>query len=133
MIVNTNSWHFKLNGRWWGIWEHDSSNLCKYFWETVLSVLITALIVSVICFVIGMWGYLIWNVPFYNKIMGVIIIAWFFSIVFVPIFAIKGFRKLVGEDVAIPIPSLFAEYVKAKKNKYCPIIEFRNIDKGGSK
>ena len=95
-----------------------NSNLCKYFWQVVFSVVISL-------FVIGIIGALIWI--FIIRWREVLVVVGFSTFIWVPILAVVGLR-MTGVKTGIKNPkqlNLLSEYLKAKIEKICPIIEFR--------
>ncbi len=124
MKVSTISWHYRLNALFGDYaWAIDM-NLCKYFWRTVGVCLLSLVIISIVMFLIGV---AIWNIVSYPYgaisvfIMTFLIVGCFI----LPPLAIAGLRIwLPPSKTAIPIPTVFDEYFKAIKRKYCPLIEF---------
>lgn len=163
MIVSKNSWHFKLNSNWGG---HDtrydlskgcSMSLCKYFWETVKSLI--GLLLACVCTtaLIGLVGYVVlapitlmfssftgiwWDIQKYYEFGLLIMLAVILVSPLVAIFAtlfgpMKVFPKWfpvdkwVGMAVTKAAPTapkkvnILVEWIKAKKSKVCPIVEFK--------
>lgn len=155
MKVNKNSWHYKLmnyfNFDIIDDLEYGSNvTLCRYFWNTVGSiiVLLGAILVGIcvagllslvlLAFVIAPISYLTqsyfgfgWD--FATELGALMIwIVW----VGVPLCmgleaTVKGKIKVfpnwmkvkLPEPVPNTKPNILVEYVKAKKNKFCPLIE----------
>jgi len=148
MKISTNTWHRKLNQFTYGDGPFETyngkqinTNLCKYFWRTVCSILLLPLILG--------WRYLIpESFQIEHRDMTVVIAILFgiglvaalatgiWFLVFAPPaiigvfagFVYLGFviiDKYKERKSAHPYkPSIFKEYIKAKKNKYCPIVEW---------
>ena len=138
MKVSSDSWHYKIL-----MTEHQQmvrrgTSLCVYFWLVVLSMFIWtfAAVASVgITAAIGMACYLVFYVWYFlvadlffgvqsfdlqNLNLSLGIHAFMFGVwVFSVIFRFKN--KIVGRE---PSDNLVIEYVRAKKRKVCPIIEF---------
>ena len=129
MIVNTDSWHFKLNKQFWGLIVCKDSNLCRYFWMTAFVVLLATMLLSMWIGMLTIVVLVVWSTPFHERMIAAIVVLWCLGTPLCSFLAIKGFRKLIGTNTSIPTPSLLSEYIKAKKNKYCPIIEFKQVIK----
>lgn len=160
MIVSKNSWHYKLNRNWgshdtrYDLGKGYSMSLCKYFWETVKSILglivacvcATVLLSTVACIFLspivllfssftGIW----WDIPKYYEFGLVLLMAVIFVVPLVAIFAtlfgpMKVFPKWfpadkwMGMAITKAAPkkvNILVEWIKAKKSKVCPIIEFK--------
>jgi hypothetical protein len=103
MKISKNSWHYRfLNYFDWPL--KDASNLCTYFWGYVLCLLMLVLF----CLLIPIFGiaYLwmrVWESDWLEN--------W------------RNKRKPL-KDQRSKQPSIIVEYIRAKKNKICPPIEF---------
>ncbi len=125
MIVKKDSWHYKLAE---GIWKETNipeagNNLCKYFWMVVwagfvLLVPLALCLLLITVVVVAFYGDL------YTSISTAILVIYFLSIFLLPIFAVNCFRDYFGENIEISTPTILSEYVKAKKNRICPMIDF---------
>lgn len=114
--VNRNSWHYKLANILFTIGRNDS-NLCKYFWEVVISSTISLIIIGL--FVSFIYLMII-------ELESLLIVGLSMSFITLPLIAIILLRA-TGINTRIETPkqlNLFAEYLKAKKEKICPIIKF---------
>lgn len=145
MKVNKNSWHYRLlTGDIFGIqgvnYWNVSSSLCLYFWQVVFVLLwkgvalfflipfvINALLIMPLVSTLGV----ITTGVMLQEDTGLIILV-------IELIVIIGFVITWAElslytflkdktdlaEVVEKEPNLFVEYIKAKKNKLCPIIEF---------
>ena len=117
LIVNRESWHFKLVSGFFDRIDWSSSNLCKYFWQVVWSIIMILLVIGVVASVIVVF-IINWTITL--TVIGCSTFIW------LPIVAIVYFRKL-GINTEIKNPkqlNLLSEYLKAKKEKICPVIKF---------
>lgn len=149
MNVNTKSWHYRFN-----VWRTNmlmtkrKNTLCSYFWFTVFNMAFISFISGVVIGIVYMLGYSFhdtvliqygWDfisMPFYVSIpviffSGVIIVS---IVVLLALFlffvgscAVHIFNKIktVYSD-SKKEPGLVMSYIKAKKSKICPIIEFKD-------
>lgn len=144
MIIDKNSWHFKLYKFWKRRsverkWDYDcflmdvrdgkfSTNLCQYFNRVVTFNLLY------LAFMVMTYGgsiYLTINALFYNfntfiSTTGVIVGVFVaFIALFLGIMAllVKIIEKVKGEPEERP--NIFVERYKAYKGKYCPKVEVK--------
>ena len=59
-----------------------------------------------------------------EEIPAVILVTFFILSMVLPFVAILGLRRVVGKSPIIPGESILVEYIKAKKAKICPFIEY---------
>lgn len=150
MNVNTKSWHYRFN-----VWRTNTSTtkrkntLCSYFWFTVFNMTFISFISGIFISLIYMIGYRFheelvkhgWDfisMPFYVSIpaiffSGAIILAIFvllaLFLLFVGCGAVHVFNKIkttYSEKHSKKEQGLVMSYIKAKKSKICPIIEFKD-------
>lgn len=115
--VNRKSWHFRLTDLWFSYLGKSDSNLCKYFWEVVLSVFISLFVVGAVV------GFITIVVIHWQETFLVGLATCF---IWVPLVAIFYLRQ-TGIKTQIENPeriNLLSEYLQAKKEKICPIVEF---------
>lgn len=127
MIINKNSWHYRL----WS-WTYTNSledkyppsktNLCSYvqrivgiplFYLLLFSFIIT--IVLGILVGIGIVEYEAWSIHPYRSLVGHLVIALLIGIVIGSVF---------WRETSNPTLVVMREYVSAKKQGICPLIEF---------
>jgi len=130
MQVSSRSWHIRLVRL---LDEHyQPKNLCKHFWAVLLMMAVLPLL-----------GVLIVGIAL---ILGAILILHF------PIYGTGAIQKFLNEDSTIRPwwlragkkskttkepkpkkhhePNIFIEWVKAKKNRVCPLIEVVEVGEG---
>lgn len=150
MIINRNSWHYKLAFRLSDSRSHSGfsskhSNLCSYFWSVALS-LFTTIFISIISgfllfsmvssWILAFLGFFPWVIP--SKLTGWDVIsilgAGCTSIVLTAIaVSVVSFLFYLLCKFVVIIPqkgnsNLFMAWLKAKKEKACPLIEYREIE-----
>jgi len=117
MKINRKSWHYRIR-KFWSF--DDARNLCSYFWSTVWATALFPIVPVVALFVLlfltaPLWGIWIDSQGF-NIIIGIFEI--FGLCVFWYEYRKEEYKHTVRE------PSLVKEFVKAKKQKICPLIEY---------
>ncbi len=145
MKVNKNSWHYRLlTGEIFGIqgvnYWNVSSSLCLYFWQVVFVLLlkgvalfflipfvINALLIMPLVSTLGV----ITTGVMLQRDTGLTILVIELIVIICCVITWAGsslYTSLKDKtDLAEGVekePNLFVEYIKAKKNKLCPIIEF---------
>lgn len=154
MIINKNSWHFKIYKTFNNTWNLPKT-LCAYFWKTLIPVLVVSFVGLMALTVITIGGSQIltkffvfsslWTLVPASLVVGALFIALCvgFSVV-----VVLGIPKLIDlyrerkHDKEIefevenleriknglePIErkkSLIGEYLKARKEKVCPTLEY---------
>jgi len=123
MKVNKRSWHYRLTDF---IWQDThipdtGNNLCKYFWMVVWSVVLSSLI-PIIVSGLGILFYFDTNIC--DKIAVFITVLYVISGLSLPVIAVWAFRAKFGERIEITTPLIVEEFIMAKKNKVCPMIDF---------
>ena len=140
MRIDTKSWHYRWLWKSFREWKPpERTNLCAYFWRCVAAVPI--LVASAVGLVV--------LIPF--VFVAVVVIGTVGSIVRIPIQYARGFRPsgpwgriLSRSDFVVPIedkfwtrrqgtpnarqPSLLASWLRAKKERVCPIVEFEGLE-----
>lgn len=143
MNISKNSWHYRTIRNMNRI---PSRSLCLYFWQVVLCSLFLYLIGPAILVLGGaciagglplaiggllthtadsdlLWNWIVmvkcWSVGV-GALVGFFAVVWF-------IVSLWGYIKSKLSNVSIDKePSVLVSYVKAKKQKVCPIIEFKD-------
>lgn len=143
MNINTNSWHYNVIRE--SIFSGTpSSNLCSYFWQVVGRLFSAVLLGTVAAFIIatpfifltetlgtnlltsvaGLLGAITWAFAFF--IVCVVLVEYLRDL------AAKGIRSLGRYDEdGFREPNLVLEYIKAKKEKMCPVITFVDTQEEG--
>jgi hypothetical protein len=151
LVFSEDSWHFKLNKRLYTYVKGDS--LCVYFWRTVLAIAIWVFIAIVACFFIFSMLSVFFQFVFPSidsKFANVGAVIW--------VILLLGFRSMMMDELRYirrhqyqgekdpwwgkvlfeidwtctskrcKSPSLFWAWLKAKKEKVCPQIEWTAKD-----
>lgn len=155
MIINENSWHFKIYAAFNSTWNRPKT-LCAYFWKTFIPVLAVSIIGFAILAAVTIIGQEIltkffvfsslWTLVPASIGVGVLFIALCVGISIVLVLGIPWLidlyreRKYYKEVELIaqnqeriknglePIErkkSLIGEYLKARKEKVCPTLEYK--------
>lgn len=143
MKVNVNSWHFRTVCR---MNFTPSRSLCVYFWQVVWSTFMLYLVFPAILLVILICGvafmpipvgdFLLWIFGADVNIEGLNSYLLRLGIGYIGIILVVGFwilcaylKEKRSEKVASEKQdSILTSYIKAKKSKICPIIEFTDGD-----
>jgi len=133
MKIKRSSWHYRYLSNF-GVVENSwqAENLCKYFWKTVFfcTVIPTIAVLLAIFASIPFWIYLVlldadwWVLSALAGIADIIVLGFLWQ-------QYRDYLRKVGKLAPkkskpyVPKePSLFVQWLKAKKQKICPIIEF---------
>jgi hypothetical protein len=138
MKISKQSWHYKAN-----LWDYPHNNLCQYFWQVALSIGVRIvgwgllLLAGFICLFILSYPFLIGfnvaEVTFNMHMMISSIVGWLISMTLVGYYIDYRYydnrlvkylkrRKKAKENKE---PGLVGAYLKAKKEKICPVLEFK--------
>lgn len=154
MKVNMNSWHFRLVE---GFLDGDASrSLCVYFWQVAFRVIFLVVVGAALW---GAFGFVAlaasvvngWIDPNLTPLwikgcvaaFGAFVVLALFALCIVVITLVMfGISKSIlvvgdlfsrwGDSKEEQEPGVFVSYVKAKKEKICPIIEFTYGDEDES-
>lgn len=132
MIIKKSSWHYKMIA-WFGHTPSDS--LCPYVRQILLVLALSAFLaaIAVAVFIVFVWNplhvlaALMGIVSITPNALGVGLIAWAAYAVAGVIFGGKYLRKKYRErnPVQDKEPNLIMAYIKAKKDKFCPTLDFQ--------
>ena len=127
--IKKSSWHYRL---WAFTHEHPErvkpTNLCRYFWRIFFTITLPAALI--VAALIGI-GALLW-VMFQNPVPTLIVlgsIALFLGFIFFAAWQERhrkrkrAARALIEPDPEPKDPNPFTEFLKARKQKVCPLIE----------
>lgn len=146
MKVNVNSWHFRTVCR---MNFTPSRSLCVYFWQVVWSTFMLYLVFPAILLIILIGGIAAMPIPVGDFILWIFdagvsleglnsyllrLGVGYAGIILVVVFWI-GYAYLKERRVKVvekKEDGIFVSYVKAKKSKICPIIEFTDGDEDES-
>ena len=132
MKINKKSWHYKAISK---SGFTPSKSLCMYFWQIPLITLffagllfiafaLFALLSNMVGFALSFFGLIGSDESWYLYSSGLGVAGFFISFVIAFVWAclsaIDFFAKRLKQ------PSLMREYISAKKQKICPILEFED-------
>lgn len=143
MIISKNSWHYKIITEKFCFLQpilYPSNNLCLYFWSVIFRfiqgistylVLASPIVSLIVVFLmdsqnvplfVGLWAFTGFIVS------GITLV---FALVFIGVIVVDYSNKLIKKHSPKTSkkekkPNLFIAYIKAKKQKICPIIEFKD-------
>lgn len=121
MKIRKDSWHYKLYEKSYS--EHrfpeSNTNLCKYFWRVIGGTILLAFQVASVCIVLGAIGFLFYK----YTLISVSVVAVIAAIVgLYVLYNISDRKHAPGYQE--PEPGLLRSYVRAKKDRVCPLITF---------
>ena len=93
-------------------------NLCRFFWRLVGQIILATFIAGVVLYII----YNLITTP--SEIYLLILVFLGVGAVFLPVLAIECLRAILGKSPELPYENIVFEYLKAKKQKVCPLIEY---------
>lgn len=139
IIISRSSWHYRMT-QW--SWSHfgkePSSSLCGYFWQTVFSpviVLCFYVVLLIAVSALALFAFYLCGAFLCNFLHWINILPATFDIVpgefnwrhlvisvviDAVIFVLMYYKNHKNHD------SVFIEYIKAKKNKICPFIVYKD-------
>ncbi|WEY17811.1 hypothetical protein OJIADAOI_00040 [Pseudomonas phage SPA05] len=133
MKINKNSWHMRLHRKFESPTYLDISSgwksvtLCSYFWQTVFLVVWLALSSIAFASVIGSSLYALLLGPATGYILGgtLAIMGFIWIAVAAVFYGVSVFYRLARLMSKRPDKKdgIFLSYLKAKKSKFCPIVE----------
>ena len=140
MKISTQSWHYKMVNK---IFNYPSKSLCIYFWQIPYSAIVCAVCgIVMLTVIVGMVGTVlvllaqpvalnIWHVPVEDTLALGLLSTVVWGAVFKGLnehFSAASWNKVLFKVKTKPRkekkPSLLLAYLKAKKDKVCPLIEF---------
>lgn len=141
MEFSKKSWHYLLNKLYFSSVKYGHTvSLCKYFWMTVCSIfaslifllfaiIVTSILVSpYVNFIDYIFGL---NLNFYTK--EAIYIGFTFNFIFgfvvISVFVKEWYieyREKNPKFKSFKEPNILISFIKAKKSKICPMIEFKD-------
>jgi len=116
MIIKRSSWHYKFNNLVKP--EMGNENLCSYFWRFIGKCVVVLTILAV--FLIFAYSFII--SPF--VLLHTAVLLFITSIVIIPAVSIHYLRRIFKGPITSPKENFIMEYIKAKKNKVCPLITY---------
>lgn len=132
LTVSTSSWHYKLVSTF----GCAKQNLCGYFWQVVGLILIFILAVVALGLVFFLPGVLLspkyfnlisgsfWSVALWSLVVWVVLFGILLSYFLVSDFLSRSKNSTVQKTLSAG--GVAANWVKAKKSKVCPMLEFKD-------
>ena len=118
MQVKRSSWHYKISNLFCS-WEKLNDSICIYFWRLIGTILFLSFAVFFFSVLIYTW----FIEPLW--ISNTIAASFVFLSFILPFFAIYYLRSWRGDlSTELPYENIIVEYIKAKKNKICPLIKY---------
>ena len=119
MVIKENSWHYRVYEFGYSAldrWPPSETNLCRYFWRVMWGLFLGTMMVTVALLVLGLLGTALYNFTFITlTVLGVIAALIGAGIAYD--------RRPYKEKVKVE-PGLLRLYLRAKKEKVCPLVEF---------
>lgn len=115
MEIRRKSWHYKVYEFVCDNRPGRTTNLCTYFWKTMFGLGVATLVIGLALAAIGLIGF---GLYFHTALTFMILGG---------IGALIGFIPLcfyIGDKYEESEPGLLRLYLKAKKEKVCPLIDF---------
>lgn len=118
MKIRKSAWHYRFYTFGFESYYEGriTANLCSYFWRTVWGMFKTLIIFAILSGIVIGLGSIVYQFPFYSS-----------SAVVALVILIVGSHykwRIPRRDSAKREPGLLRSYLKAKKDKVCPLIEF---------
>ena len=118
MEFKKDSWHYKLYKIVSDGYPPSTTNLCAYFWKVVFGLFSIAIGCVFGLTLLGLIGFVFYKFTLYSFAgLGILLLL-------IALLVIRDRRPYNRE------PGLVYLYLKAKKDKVCPIITFVNSDNG---
>ena len=117
MEIRKSAWHYKFFTMGFDSgYGGEAANLCSYFWRTVAGILKVVCIVAVlVCLAAGIVSCII-QFPLYCFALVLAIT--------VVVNAPRVVRRGTSKRAQPKEPGLLRSYLRAKKNKHCPLVTF---------
>ena len=124
MIVDIDSWHMRRCRANYG-WDYTPRDLCRHFWRTIWAVVKPLVLIALALGWLALMGWLIWSMlhnPWLllgfagGGVAGLLILA--------ANHLLSGHGR-PAKPKREKAPGLLSSWLKAKKGRYCPIIEVR--------
>ncbi len=119
MKVKRTSWHYKIC-HIGSDYENNNDNLCSYFWVVVGKIALFGSAGLLLCVL----AYYYFTDPFVLS-TSILILSILLGVA-LPIVVIHYIRQVCGKSIECPGESIVIEFVKAQKDKVCPLIEYIN-------
>lgn len=129
MNIDTKSWHFKYAMDVAGHPYCLPNGICGYFWCVVLSLLYALGRVLRIVALVALIGWVILTLFVFVSIVGTLLslIVFIGFMVKESVISYKTTNKNIDKQ-----PNILVEYLRAKKNKFCPNVTYTEGVKDGN-
>lgn len=115
MEIKRNSWHYKVYNFMCDGRPGTKTNLCAYFWKVVFGLSVATGLGLIALAILGLIGFGL----YYHTAITFMILGGTGAIIgFIPL------CYYIGDKYEESEPGLVRLYLKAKKDKVCPLIEF---------
>lgn len=132
MQVSRKSWHYRFNA-YVSFCTESETNLCGYFWFTVGNLLKSIITVGILLGVIfgpvdGIGNALVGDWGLHYSLILLVGVLGLCVTVCISVGLIIGIFKSIDylKTPSVKKPGLVGSFVKAKKDKMCPMIEFKD-------
>jgi hypothetical protein len=121
MEIRRDSWHYRFYEVSFNMWPPERTNLCSYFWRVAYGIVLYVALGACVLFILGATGYAL-----YNHTVASLIVAG----VTVVLLGLILLGIYVDDELALRRsepgyrPGLIRSYLKAKKEKVCPLVKF---------
>ena len=126
MKISRRSWHYRLLRK---LYMDVPDNLCAYFWKTVFVLLLIPAVIVSVCAVVFValvpaivFGAYLLGFPYYGDPVVISVIVGLVEVFILGCILREQIQTRTAFDPPRP-PSLVREYLMAKKQKVCPMIE----------
>lgn len=141
MEVSKNAWHYKILMTETQAKIRNGTSLCSYFWDVVFTVFAWIFIgimslVVIVCVLTGLfyilyaWYFMIGSLvgveTFSTELIRVSLVLNYVGIFCWFVFSIKRLLSKLKNGEILKSDNLAFEYIKAKKQKICPVIQFKD-------
>lgn len=124
MKIKKSSWHYRLHKKMTGGFAPEYRSICSYFWGTVFMSCIAFVVIPMIAAFAALLA-LTPFIYFFTGDPGIIPLAIIFGSLEIILLLLFGYRRWSNNRAPkIKEPSLVVEFIKAKKSKICPLIEY---------
>jgi len=140
MKVSKNSWHMRAARKVWGQF-YTPDNLCKHFWVVMSVLSLWAVIAGMCLFAVGSVGLVVYKIvdawTWLATWISVAIVSaaavfigmWYLTARFLhPLYLDVKEERMARPPKPVKEPGFLHSWFKAKKGRYCPLIEVTDDD-----
>lgn len=110
-VISRSSWHYKFSINYF----NEPADGCTYFWGFILSLFLA----SILLLLVSTFTYIM-----ATDLLALMILLNVLATFLLPPLTISYLRRKLNRPLQLPLEKMAVEYLKAKKNKLCPIIEY---------